>query len=188
VAFLQHYTRFPPANPDGLPIECTMQASGLLYGAYERGLDDAAKHVFGITPPKALQTSCWSGPKLSAGQCAYAAGDAVLTYRLWPKQRESLQRNNRMAPYLLQARAITAVAAMELRGVGFDPAEHARQVAAWNQRLIEVRSKYTEITSLTHPVTPGEIRAWLRVVAADQIAQGKWPATTTGCCRSRISI
>ena len=68
-------------------IECTLQGMGLLYGTEDRSrsLAAASKTILGVEPPKLLQTSCWAAPRLSAGQIAYAASDAVLTFRLWRK-------------------------------------------------------------------------------------------------------
>ena len=76
--FLAH-ARVEPAPP----IECTLQVFGLLFGTRSRSLASASRTVLSIEPPKELPTSIWSAPRLSAGQIAYAASDAVLAYRLW---------------------------------------------------------------------------------------------------------
>ena len=47
-------------------IEDTMQAAGLLLGVRQRSLEAAAGAYLGIALPKALQTSDWSAPQLSA--------------------------------------------------------------------------------------------------------------------------
>ena len=146
-------------------IECTAQATGLVHGVERflsdgvrhRSLADACAHELGLEPPKALQTSCWGAARLSPGQIAYATSDAVLTHRLW----------HRMAPrmplqaYLLQRDAIPAVAAMELRGLGFDAQEHARQVEAWSRQLAEARCEYLEMAGEPAPDKVTEVQEWL---------------------------
>src|SRR5262249_43856335 len=136
-AFLQKHADFAPAQP----MKCTMQASGLLYGA-PRSLTPACVNVIGAEPPKALQLSCWSAPRLSAGQIAYAASDAALTWYLWTGMASELRDARRFAAYELARDAIPAVADMQLRGLGFDPEEHARQADGWSRALADARREY----------------------------------------------
>ena len=87
-------------------LDCTLQAAGLLFGVRERSLAKTAVRLFGIEPPKALQTSCWSASRLSPGQIAYAAGDAVVCYHSWARMAPELHAQGRWEPYRLQVEAI----------------------------------------------------------------------------------
>ena len=104
-------------------IGCTLQAGGLAigvgFGGERRSLENVSFEILGIAPPKALQLSDWAAPELSLGQLAYAASDAVLAYRLWPKLRTILIEQQRAKAYRLQRDAIPAVAAMDRGGLGF---------------------------------------------------------------------
>jgi DNA polymerase I-like protein with 3'-5' exonuclease and polymerase domains len=167
-AFLQH--RNVHVN-----IGCTLQAGGLIigtgFGGEKRSLQSVSTEILGLIPPKALQRSDWGAPTLSYGQLCYAASDAVLCYRLWPKLRAELVRHQRTAAYLLQRSAVPAVAAMELRGLGIDLAEHARQSERWSARLAEARRSFVEITGDPPPTNDNEIREWLiRVAPQDVLA------------------
>jgi DNA polymerase-1 len=161
-------------------IGCTLQAGGLVigtgFGGEKRSLDSVSTEILGLTPPKALQTSDWGAPTLSYGQLCYAASDAVLCYRLWPRLRAELVTHRRTGAYLLQRSAVPAVAAMELRGLGIDLAEHARQSERWSARLAEARRSFVEITGDPAPTNDNEIREWMiRVVSQNLLAT--WPRT-----------
>ena len=92
--------------------------------------------------------------------------------------RPALEEKGRFDAYRLQRNAIPAVADMQLRGLGFDPAEHARQVDAWSRELAEARRDYLDLTGKPAPSKPDEVRAWLAEVAGERLAT--WPRTATG--------
>ena len=169
--------RFLDAAGISLPrYECTMQAAGLLLGVHRRGVDDAASAYLGIDLPKALQVSDWGAPKLSAGQVAYAALDAIIALRLWRKMHPELEAKGRMPAYRLQRRVLAVAARMEARGVLFDTAEHARQVEAWKTELADARHTFHGLTGEAPPAKPREIAALLRqTLAPDALAE--WPRT-----------
>jgi DNA polymerase I-like protein with 3'-5' exonuclease and polymerase domains len=175
-----------PAKSRHFPMECTMQATGLLQGVWRRGLDDACKATFDITPPKDLQTSCWGAKRLSDGQVAYATSDAILTWRLWREMLPKMRREglcslpNPSSPpraYELQRDVLTPVAAMELRGLGFAREIHAAQVDAWSHELALKRREFADIAGRPPPSKQAEVREWL-VGHADDL--DKWPKTKTG--------
>jgi DNA polymerase-1 len=170
--FLRQYTgRF-------WPIACTLQAAGLLYGVHSRGIDDVSRAVFGVAPPKDLQTSCWSAPQLSPGQIAYAAADAVLAYHLWPRLSAEMKRQGRSKAYELQTGVIPAVADMQLQGLEIDREEHRRQSDAWARELADLRRQYHSMTGSAPPSTPRELQQFIATIVPDQIAAGKWPLTS----------
>jgi DNA polymerase I len=158
-------------------IECTLQAAGLLYGVHSRGINDVSGATFGIVPPKDLQTSCWSAPRLSTGQISYAAADAVLAYHLWPRLNVELERQGRSKVYALQTAVIPSVVDMQLRGLGIDREEHRRQSEAWARELAALRRQYHDITGSAPPSTPRELQQWIAAVVPEQVASGKWPLT-----------
>jgi len=99
LAFLQH-------RGIHLNIGCTMQAGGIVvgvgFGGEKRSLANVSKEILGLDPPKSLQMSDWGAARLSPGQVCYAATDAILAYRLWPKLRAQIITKERTGAYLLQ--------------------------------------------------------------------------------------
>ena len=178
IAFLRRHSTPPSGIKARYMVECTMQAAGLLHGTRRRSLAATCQNVLGIEPPKTLQVSCWSAPNLSRGQLAYAASDAVLAHRLWAAMRQALEEKDRFGAYQLQRNAIPAVVDMQLRGLGFDAAEHARQAEGWSRELAEARREYLDLTGKPAPSKPDEVREWLSDVAGDRLAA--WPCTATG--------
>jgi hypothetical protein len=182
LAFLRHHSndyRRPPHRRIRFRIDCTMQMAGLVLGVGfggGRSLANAAKELLGLEVPKALRMSDWAAMRLSPGQLAYAASDAVLTRRLWPALVDALRANGAGAAYEVQRGALPAVAVMELRGLLLDRAEHARQVDAWSRELAEARRLYLELTGALPPSSPNEVRAWLTTVLEPDALE-RWPRT-----------
>jgi DNA polymerase I-like protein with 3'-5' exonuclease and polymerase domains len=171
---LRHHTRPPEGCKGGFPVECTAQADGLLHGTERlikgigrrtRSLENAARDTFGLDVPKALQTSDWSAKRLSDGQLAYAATDAVVAWRLWLVQKKRLKASGRLVAYTLQRDVLPAVADMQLRGLRLDRNKHAEQVESWKLRLAEARREYHELTGQSPPATDVEVRAWVERTA-----------------------
>jgi DNA polymerase I len=159
------------------PIECTMQAFGLLYGTMDRGLDNAALKVLGIRPPKSLQTSDWAAERLSRGQISYAGVDSILALRLWRKLLPML--HNRRETYELHRDVQPAIVAMEWRGMGFDKTEHAPQVETWSLEFSQACRSFSDITGKPPPLKDDDLRAWITEVAtAEQLE--RWPRTAGG--------
>jgi DNA polymerase I-like protein with 3'-5' exonuclease and polymerase domains len=184
-AFESSFLQYRNVHPN---LGCTLQAGGLVIGCgfagERRSLESVSTEVFGLTPPKALQLSDWGAPRLSYGQLCYAATDAVLAYRLWPKLRAELIRHQRAGAYLLQRSAVPAVAAMQTRGLGIDLKEHSRQCEEWSAKLAKARRSFVEITGDTPPTNDNEIRAWL-TRAAPAAALDGWPLTAK---KSELSV
>jgi len=185
--FIAHNSQFEAAflEQRGITVNigCTMQAGGLAigvgFGGEKRSLANVSTEVLGLDPPKQLQLSDWSSPRLSEGQVAYAATDAVLAYQLWPKLRVEIATKQRTEAYLLQRRAIPAVAAMETYGLRIDQEEHARQTADWAEKLAEARRTFRDIAGDPPPTNDNEVRDWLfRTVPQEDLA--RWPRTDKG--------
>jgi DNA polymerase-1 len=92
--------------------------------------------------------------------------------------RPALEAKGRLEPYALQRNAIPAVADMQLRGLGFDIAEHARQAHVWAVELADARRAYLDMTGNPAPSKPDEVRSWLATVAGERLTN--WPRTSTG--------
>jgi DNA polymerase-1 len=159
-----------------LQLECSLQGAGLVGGVAEhsRSLASAAKAILGIEVPKALQGSCWSAERLSAGQIAYAAIDAIIVYLLWQKLALELWRK-RLWGYQLQAGVTAAVADMELRGIGFAKERHARLVTEWQAEIAELEQRIIELTGKPAPAKGKEEQEWIAAVAGDLLPT--WPRT-----------
>jgi DNA polymerase I len=157
-------------------FEDTMQATGLLLGAYHRSLDEAAAAYLSIELPKTLQTSDWSAPQLSAGQYAYAALDAIITFRLWLKLRAELIGKERGGAYLLQRDVTPAVARMTSRGILLDRAAHAACMVRWSMQLADARQAFIAATKQPLPGTPAATRAYLDKVLPEPL-RSQWPRT-----------
>lgn len=190
-AFLQHHFngyRLPAGRRRRFRLDCTQQATGLLlgvgFGGETRSLAHAAKAFLKLDVPKELATSDWAARTLSAAQLNYAAGDAILTWRLWPCVQRHLRRTRRWDAYELQRRAIPAVAAMELRGLGFDRARHREATAEWARELAQARQEYFAITGEAPPSKPAQVRDWL-TRALDPARLLPWPRTATGLLSTR---
>jgi DNA polymerase-1 len=191
LAFLRHqsaaYRAPSPPRRSRFRFDCTLQAAGLVLGVEfggGRSLADAAKRSFDLDVPKALQVSDWGATNLSPGQVAYAASDSVLTRRLLPDLTARSRANGTIAAYELQRTALPAVAAMELRGLLLDRAEHARQVDVWSRELAEARQLYHAATGTVPPSTPNEVRDWLQSVL-EPAAHVSWPRTEHGLLSTR---
>lgn len=176
LAFLRRHTPPPPKlrrRPGRL--DCSMQATGLLlgvgYGGSGRSLERAAEALLNIAMPKALALSDWAAARLSAAQVAYAGINSITAWRLWPILSDQLRQTDRQRAYQIQLAVVPAVVTMEWRGLGFDPAKHARQVDRWSRDLAAARQEYRASTGQAPPSTPTEIRSWLRsVLPADQLS------------------
>jgi DNA polymerase-1 len=182
LGFLRHHSndyRHPLHRRVRFRIDCTMQMTGLVLGVGfggGRSLANAAKEFLDLEVPKVLRMSDWAAMRLSPGQSAYAAADAVLTRRLWPALVNALRANGTGAAYEIQRAALPAVAAMELRGLMLDRAEHTRQVDAWSRELAEARRLYLELTGALPPSSSNEVRTWLTTVLEPDALE-RWPRT-----------
>jgi DNA polymerase I-like protein with 3'-5' exonuclease and polymerase domains len=160
-------------------FEDTLQATGLLLGAFRRGLDDAAAAYLDIELPKGLQRSDWAASHLSPGQFCYAGIDAIIAYRLWLKLRLELLQKDRGGAYVLQRDVTPAVARMIARGILIDRQKHGGQVAAWSLALAEARAAFVDEANRQPPATPNEVRAYLQEVLPQTLLD-TWPRTSKG--------
>jgi len=183
--FLLHHANHPqPAWRRGKrgQLHCTMQAMGLLHGVGYHGegrsLENAVKTRLGITVPKDLQRSDWSAPILSPGQLAYGCSDAILAYKLGPGMFEELTATGRKRAYELQRGAVPAVADMELRGLGFNRDEHARQTRLWDEQLAQARQAFEDVEKAPPPAKPDDVIAWLARKLSPQDRESWWKTPT----------
>ena len=161
------------------PIEDTQQLFGLLYGTRSRSLATASNAVLHLEPPKELQTSDWSAKRLSRGQVAYAASDAVLALRLWDTMLPNLQTMECSKSYALQRDSLPAISDMERRGIGFNAQRHAEQVSGWERDYVAACRDYHEVTGESPPLKRTELQAWIpRVAKRDELE--RWPRCLDG--------
>jgi DNA polymerase-1 len=189
LSFLDYFYAQSSRRPMVEPIECSMQMVGLEIGSASsvlggRSLANAAKVIGKIEVGKSFATSDWDAEQLSPGQIAYAAADAVLTYKLRRRLQPILQQplghgQNRWTAYELQRDAGLSVARMQNRGLLLDREAHARQVEAWSRELAEARHGFKAATGKIPPSTDNEARAWLETLLTPE-QQRFWPKTKTG--------
>jgi DNA polymerase I-like protein with 3'-5' exonuclease and polymerase domains len=157
-------------------FECTMQAAGLIFGVRRRSLEDVAAEVLHLNVPKELQTSDWNAPKLSPGQLAYAALDAILALQLWRPLRDLLISHKRGGAYARQRDAIPVVVRMAARGIAINSATHQAALDQWSIALHTSREAFENATGAPPPTKPKELRALLeKVLPADVLTA--WPRT-----------
>jgi DNA polymerase I len=167
------------------PVECSLQALGLIQGTRERSLRKGAL-ILGLEQPKDFGASDWSAPNLTPGQLSYAAADAVVTRRLWRQLNAQLVSTERTKVYALQRGAIDSVVSMRARGIGFDPQEHARIHRQWDIELADARRAYLDLTGEPPPSTRADVQVWLLNVL-DPGRLERWPRTpTTGELSTKI--
>jgi DNA polymerase I len=160
------------------PLHCTLHMHKLLFGP-PHDLATAWKDVFGDTPPKSQGVSNWAAENLSEAQKAYACADSIMTWALAGYMRPRIERGRRQIAYDLAVAAIPAVCAMELKGLGFDSAEHGRQLADWKAQRERARVAYYALTSTEPPKAGAETIALVEQQIADRRLRG-WPLTPKG--------
>ena len=161
------------------PIEDTQQLFGLLYGTRSRSLATASNTVLHLDPPKELQVSDWSAKRLSCGQVAYAASDAVLAYRLWGEMQPNLAEMECTKSYALQRDVIPPIADMERRGIGFNVEEHAEQVSGWERDFTAACRAYHDATGGSPPLKRAQLQEWIGRVATPAQLEN-WPLCLNG--------
>ena len=101
-----HWAGVPPA-----PLVDTQLAQGLLGEDPSMGYQRLVQHWTGETLPKDETRSNWLLRPLSDAQLSYAALDVVYLVQVWEQQRESLERQGRMAWLEADGRELVAQAA-----------------------------------------------------------------------------
>ena len=177
LSFLQHRGIVADAH-------CTQQAVGLLRGIRRNkpwSLAEASSIYLGLDVEKGHQTSDWGAARLSRGQTAYAAADAVLAHRVWRKVAPALKELNRLRATISNAGACRSSLPCDSRGVGLDVDAHADLCTRRAQTLADARREWVALTGLAPP-TVGDrpaIAAYLRdALPAEELAS--WPTTETG--------
>jgi DNA polymerase I-like protein with 3'-5' exonuclease and polymerase domains len=169
--FLHH------AGIDVPRFECSMQAARLMLGVYGGSrLEDVALSYLGIEVPKELQLSDWGTAKLSPGQLAYAALDAIIAWQLWPHLLREIAKAERAMAYLLCRDAIPPIVRMQERGVLMDTAAHHQQIDRWHADHASACGAFRALANQEVPTTPAEIRGLLECVLPPEVLRA-WPRT-----------
>jgi DNA polymerase-1 len=173
LSFLIHHAGFNPRR-----VDCSMLAGKLAFGLeYGIGLDATCRQLKLPVPPKTAALSPWDSPRLSLGKQCYAASDVALLYRAWPLITASLRQDKRWYAYELERAVLPAVAAMKLRGVGFDVAAHQRIISHWRDEREEARIAYQHAADGGEPPSTPRTKQDLirRIVPPDKLPA--WPRT-----------
>jgi DNA polymerase-1 len=159
-------------------FECTMQAGGLMLGVHRhrRSIEAVVGQYSGIALPKDLQLSDWGADRLSPGQLAYAALDAILAFQLWPHLLKDLIKHEGVGAYVVQREAIPPVVRMQARGALMDTTAHQGQIQHWHTEHARACCAFQAMTGHAAPTTPAEIRDLLTRVLPAAVLQ-TWPRT-----------
>jgi DNA polymerase I len=166
--------------------EDTMQAAGLLLGVRQRSLEDAAGVYLGIALTKHLQTSDWSAPQLSPGQYAYAAIDAIVAFRLWPKLHPELVQKGREVAYQLQRDVTRVAVGMVDRGIPLDRGRHQIQIDEWRSTLASATRAFQQEAGQLPPDTPAKTVEYLKKVLPPEVLEN-WPTTPKGAMSTKAA-
>ena len=156
LAFLQHHAGFKPARPP----ECSLQASGLIFGAENRGLDDTSRNLLGLAMPKnkRMTLSAWGAPTLSRGQACYCASDVVVGLLCWTDLEEQLKATSRWAVYCLQRDCAAVAAQIQINGLPINLEKHSGITDGWARELADLRHAFHDLTGNTPPSTTAALR------------------------------
>ena len=120
--------------------------------------------MLGVDLPKDLQCSDWSAPALSDAQLAYAAADAVVTWRAASRMWEGFLGPRERGAFELQNAALRPIVRMRLRGIPFDRGVHEQTIAGWQEAYASERERFMEITGTEAPASQPQTVAWLERV------------------------
>ena len=125
-------------------LGCTLLADRVINGSRSQlkkelglsssaSLKDLTMELLSLEISKEEQTSDWSSHELSQEQIEYAALDAVLPVKIFYKQKELLKKKGLCRAYEILRDAQHPVAAMELRGIGFNTVLHRARISDWQR-------------------------------------------------------
>jgi DNA polymerase-1 len=159
----------------------TLQLASCAFGTEpgSRKLATVARRVLGVELPKDLQVSDWAAPSLSDGQLAYAAADAVVTYRAAARMWNDLLGPRERSAFRLQNAALRPIVRMRLRGIPFDRGVHEQIIDGWQEAYAGERARFQEITGDDAPTSQPQTVAWLERVLAPEALEA-WPRTESG--------
>ncbi|MFT4572682.1 MAG: DNA polymerase-1 [Hyphomicrobiaceae bacterium] len=164
-------------------LGCTLLAENALNGGLV-SLANLAKQRLQWTISKELQQSDWSAVKLSDGQLAYAALDAVCVQRLATAMADELRSSPAQRTYRLMRDALPTIAHMELGGIAFDLEGHEQLVERWRHALGTAEDELRLL--LGDRIDFGsstQLADWLsRNLDSETLAA--WPKTKTGRLRT----
>ncbi|MCM8746784.1 DNA polymerase [Thermomicrobium sp. CFH 73360] len=145
---LVHGLPLPTALRDTMLEAMLLDAGQRLHQRGTFTLEALAAEWLGLTVDKRLQTSDWSGA-LSAEQLAYAARDALVTWRLAERLQPELARAGLTEAAALEARALPFVAWLRVTGLPWDQ-------EAWEQAVAGAEREQTEAAVALRALLPAD--------------------------------
>ena len=140
---------------------------------------------------KDLQGSDWNKSKLTDEQIAYALKDAELARRLWEVLAPRMDEldvavgdgsQQRVADgYALLRNAVPMVCKMQLAGMRFDLACHAKEVARCkdiHEAATHDLERLVPASTISNWNSPKQIQDWLKAVLPLEVRR-RWPRTST---------
>ena len=167
------------AGADPTAMGCTLLMTNALTGL-RQGLAHLARQWLDWQISKEQQTSDWDAAHLSGQQLEYAALDAVAVRRLFEVLKPRLEQLHLARTYALMRDAQRAIGDMELNGIYFDVAAHARLMQQWQSIRDEAYQHLLEqMGPEVSPSSGKQLSLWLRSHLDAQIV-ARWPRTATG--------
>ncbi len=168
-------------------VHCTMLQANALTGK-RPSLANLVSTEFGWEISKEQQVSDWNAPSLSPEQIAYAALDAVLVYKLYPRLEHEIRRKGRSRCYKLMRCAQPAVARMQLNGCYLDREGHERLMSQWVTERAEALREFKTISSAELNISSSsQLASWTEGNVAPS-ALKNWPRTSRGRLKTGAKV
>jgi len=181
---------------ENLNIACSMQL-GLLVDRAEKSPfeadEDGMGRGFGLAPlskrflniditklKKAEQTSDWGAPKLTKRQLAYAAADAVLTYKLGVKFIRKIRKYGMLSSYKLVKDMQHVCAKMQLAGMLADNDKHDELIASWQKKRARAQIITKKHFGSVNLNSSKQLNEWLTEKYEGTDTLKNWPTTDSG--------
>lgn len=143
------------------------------------GLDATVGRLFNVRMEKKFQTSDWNTPKLSGEQIAYAALDAVYTYKICVAQLPKINEYKMQRIYKLLKDMQHVIADMELNGMHIDPTAHRELQAKWKEEETAAIKECADYFAAINLGSSKQLGTWARGRYPAEVIK-EWVLTKTG--------
>lgn len=138
------------------------------------GLRPLIQKYFALNIPKEAQLSDWNKKELSNEQLAYAALDAVLTYKLGKHLYSKLEMYKMKRAFKVYKDMQYVIADMELNGMGFDIKAHNDLIDTWESKKTAAARDCFDYFGDINIRSSKQLHEWVEN-NIDENLQKKWP-------------